>query len=40
VLFPKDAKPLITLSQDLVDFWHATKVRRASQALLAKAALT
>lgn len=26
VLFPKDATPLITLSQDLVDFWHATKV--------------
>ncbi|KAA6417679.1 MAG: hypothetical protein FRX49_12367 [Trebouxia sp. A1-2] len=26
VLFPKDAKPLITLSQDLVDFWHATRV--------------
>ncbi|DBA91488.1 hypothetical protein WJX77_002507 [Trebouxia sp. C0004] len=26
VLFPKDAKPLITLTQDLVDFWHATKV--------------
>ena len=26
VLFPQDAKPLITLSQDLVDFWHSTKV--------------
>ena len=38
VLFPKDATPLITLSQDLVDFWHATKVRLASQALLAMAA--
>ena len=37
VLFPKDATPLITLTQDLVDFWHATKVRLASQALLAKA---
>jgi len=37
VLFPKDATPLITLTQDLVDLWHATKVRLASQALLAKA---
>lgn len=27
VLFPKDAKPLISVSQDLVDFWHSIKVR-------------
>ena len=26
VLFPRDPKPLVSLSQDLVDFWHSTKV--------------
>lgn len=26
VLFPKDPKPLVSLSQDLVGFWHSTKV--------------
>ena len=26
VLFPKDTKPLISVSQDLVDFWHSIKV--------------
>ena len=26
VLFPKDTKPLISVSQDVVDFWHSIKV--------------
>lgn len=26
VLFPQDPKPLISLNQDLVDFWHSTQV--------------
>ena len=28
VLFPQDPKPLISLNQDLVDFWHSTQVWR------------
>ena len=27
VLFPCDPKPLVTISQDLVDFWHNIKVQ-------------
>ena len=27
VLFPQDQKPLVTISQDLVDFWHNIKVK-------------
>lgn len=26
VLFPKDPKPLVSLTQDLVNVWHSTKV--------------
>lgn len=27
VLFPCDSKPLVTISQNLVDFWHNIKVQ-------------
>ncbi len=29
VLFLQDSKPLISLNQDLIDFWHTTKVSLA-----------
>ena len=28
VLFPCDPKPLVTISKDLVDFWHNIKVQK------------
>lgn len=34
VLYPKDAKPLIFVSQDLVDCWHSIKVNALSMTLM------